>query len=444
MYNIAEALRPLIAPIDSIKPDSHNARKHDDRNIKTIKESLSTYGQRKPIVANHNGIIEAGNGLWQAAKELGWTEIAVVTVKDDVDYAKGFGIMDNKSAELAEWSMPDLKDILESLDTGSFDMKATGFSDSEIEELMTQFHVPDEGLTDDDEIPEKVETICKTGDLWQLGENKLLCGNATKKEDVERLMGGEKAVLMATDPPYGDSWVEKARDMHAQGYVHSLAVRYGSIASDEKTGRELKSFLASFLMVAKEIAITPFPFYIWHGAKRIIFEQTLIECGYFVHQPIIWVKPSFVIGRLHYHPRCELALHGWIQGIGKCPFYGKRNQSDIWEIGRENDGLHPTQKPVALFEPPISNHTKSGEICYEPFAGSGTQVIACEKLGRRCYMLEIDISYTSVIIERWTAYTGKDAVREDGRKWSELKAEMQRETKTPITTKPTTKQAKNG
>ena len=141
MSNIAEALKPLAVPVDSVRPDPRNARAHDERNINTIRKSLEVYGQRKPIVVNHDGIIEAGNGLYQAAKELKWTEIAVVKVKDDADYAKGFGVMDNKSAELAEWSLPDLKDVLEGLDTGAFDMELTGFNEAEIEELMTQFHV---------------------------------------------------------------------------------------------------------------------------------------------------------------------------------------------------------------------------------------------------------------------------------------------------------------
>jgi len=199
--------------------------------------------------------------------------------------------------------------------------------------------------------------------------------------------------------------------MHAHGYGHSRAERHGSIASDDKTSKELKIFLDSFLACAKIAGDPPFPAYVWHGAKRMLFEQSLLDAGYLVHQPVIWVKPSFVIGRLHYHPRCEWALHGWLTGNGRCSFYGDRNQSDVWEIARENDKLHPTQKPVILFEIPIKNHTLKGEICYEPFAGSGTQVIACEKLDRNCYMMEIDSHYCDVIIERWQQFTGKEAVK---------------------------------
>jgi len=394
-------------PIASVKQDPRNARKHPDRNIETIKKSLEAYGQRKPIVVNRStGHIEAGNGLWQAAKALGWTEIAVTYVNDAPEVATAFGIMDNQSALLADWDLPTLKDLLQGLDDGETDMALTGFSTEELENLMTQVH---QGLTDDDEIPEKVETICKTGDLWQLGNHRLLCGDATKKEDVERLMGGERAVLMATDPPYGDSWVAKAKDMQKHGYGHSRAGLHGSIASDDLNDDDLSGFLLSWLELAKDALKRPAAVYVWHGAKRILFETSILAAGYFVHQPIVWVKPGFVIGRLHYHPRCEWALHGWLRGEGGCPFYGERNQSDVWEVGRENDKLHPTQKPVLLFETPILNHTLAGQICYEPFAGSGTQFVACEKLGRRCYGMEIDEHYCDVIIQRWQNFTGKTA-----------------------------------
>jgi len=138
--NIIESLKPLAVSIDSVKNDLHNVRSHSERNIDVIKKSLETYGQRKPIVVNQDGIIEAGNGMYQAARELGWTEIAAVRVDDVEEVAKAFGIMDNQSATLAEWDLPGLKDALESLDTGAFDMEATGFDVKEIEELMTQFH----------------------------------------------------------------------------------------------------------------------------------------------------------------------------------------------------------------------------------------------------------------------------------------------------------------
>ena len=237
----------------------------------------------------------------------------------------------------------------------------------------------------------------------------MLVADSTNSENVRRLMQGERAVLMATDPPYGDSWVKKAQDMQAHGYGHSHAVLHGSIENDDKTGKDLKQFLIAFLEAAKYAGDPPMPFYVWHRAKRIIFETALVESGYFVHQPVVCVKPGFVIGRLHYHPRCEWALHGWRQGNGVCSFYGERNQSDVWEVDRENDKVHPTQKPLELFRIPIRNHTKPNEIVYDPFASSGTCIIAAEREGRRAYAMELDEKYASVILERYEAETGEKA-----------------------------------
>ena len=167
---IVKALHPLKVPIDSVHPDPQNVRKHPESNKAAIKKSLQGFQQRKPIVVNKNtNIIEAGNGLWEQMKAIGAKEIAVVFVDDTDEQAKAYGIMDNRSAELAEWDLPGLKDILESLD-GAFDMDLTGFDTESIESLMTQLHESEEGLTEDDAIPENVETRCKKGDLWVLGK----------------------------------------------------------------------------------------------------------------------------------------------------------------------------------------------------------------------------------------------------------------------------------
>ncbi|MDD5288337.1 MAG: DNA methyltransferase [Dehalococcoidales bacterium] len=402
------AYKELVS-LEKIIPNPRNPNTHSKEQIKLLAKIIDAQGWRAPItVSTRSGFIVRGHGRLLAAQLLKY-DMAPVDFQDYESEAQEWAdlIADNRIAELAEIDQPILKDLLQELDDGSFDMDLTGFDSSALEGLMLQTH--EEGQTDDDEVPEPQESICKPGDLWVLGNHRLLCGDSTVESHVAKLMAGEKAVLMATDPPYGDSWVQKAKDMHAHGYGHSRAVRHGSIASDDKTGAELKQFILDFLIIARIAGNPPFPAYVWHGAKRIIFEQAMVEAGYLVHQPVIWIKPSFVIGRLHYHPQCEWALHGWLQGHGECPFYGQRNQSDIWKLDRENDKLHPTQKPVGLFEIPIKNHTRENEICYEPFAGSGTQFIACEKLGRSCYGMEIDPHYCDVIINRWQNFTGKTA-----------------------------------
>lgn len=241
----------------------------------------------------------------------------------------------------------------------------------------------------------------QTGDLWEVGRHRLLCGNATNSESVHRLMGGDRALLMATDPPYGDAWVQKARDMHSLGYGHSRAVTRSAIEADDLSDDEFTAFLNEWLSVAvAEALVAPASVYVWHRARRTQFELALVNNGFHVHQPVIWLKPSFVIGRLNYHPRCEWALHGWLTGNGRGIFLGKRNQTDIWEVERESGWGHPTQKPLELYEKPMRNHLKAGEIVYDPFVGSGTAIAAAERQDFLCYALELKAEYCAVTLER--------------------------------------------
>ena len=246
--HIASSLMGLVVPIGTVKPDPHNVRMHSQANLAAIRCSLEAYGQRKPIVVNRvTGVIEAGNGMWQVAMELGWDSIAVTYVDDSPEMATAYAIMDNRSAELAEWDLPNLKDILESLDDGVFDVNLKGFDEKALSDLITQFYIPKPGLIDEDEIPEITkESYVKLGDLWQLGQHRVMCGDSTKAMNVENLMAGAKAVLMTTDPPYGDDSVQKAKDMHSFGYGHNKSILYDYIASDDKNDKEFKVFWILF------------------------------------------------------------------------------------------------------------------------------------------------------------------------------------------------------
>lgn len=399
---IPDTLKPLAVAIDTLRPYERNPRNGD---LEAIKESLEANQQYRPIVVNaRDNRILAGNHTYAAAIELEWEEIAATFVDVDEEQAARIVLVDNRTNDLAWNDDALIAEILNELP----DLEGTGYDDDALEEILAGIEQREsEGLTDPDAVPEVPdEPVTKRGDVWCLGRHRVMCGDATSITDIEKLMMGKKAALMATDPPYGDSWVKKAQDMQAHGYVHSRAGLHGSIENDDRNVAELKEFLDEFLVAARVAGQAPFPIYVWHRAKRIVFEEALLDAGYHVHQPVIWVKPSFVIGRLHYHPRCEWAIHGWLQGGGKCPFYGERNQSDVWEVGRENDKVHPTQKPVELFAVPIRNHTRRGEVCYEPFAGSGTQVMAAEIEGRRCFALELDAAYCDVICRRFQEYTG--------------------------------------
>lgn len=401
--DIAEALKPLIVPISSIRADPRNARIHNERNINTIKKSLETYGQRKPIVVNHDGIIEAGNGLYQAAKELGWTEIAVVKVKDDGDHAKGYALMDNQSALLADWSLPDLKDLLEELDTGAFDMDATGFLGNEIEDLMTQFHIPKEGLTDDDAIPGDVETVCKTGDLWRLGSHRLLCGDATKREDVERLMGGEKADMVFTDPPYGinldtdfsqmKSKLQFVKEKHLKSKTGN---KYKPVEGDDVDYDP--TWLLGLFQYCREVFLWGGDYYLRRlplGGSLFVWDKRVgeqFDKMYGSVFEVCWSKAKH---------RREIIRHVWAGVFGT-------EQEDI--RGR----LHPTQKPIAVCEWFINRFSKMNEIIVDIYGGSGSTLIACEKLDRKCYMMEILPRYCDIIIERWQQFTGKQAEKING------------------------------
>lgn len=412
-----------IVSLDKLTPHPRNYRQHPEGQVGKLVASLARFGQGRSIVVQDGPegyLIVAGHGIVEAAKKLKYTELRADILPADwsSEQVEGYLVADNLHSQDAEDDQELLAAILQEQQDAGFDLASLGTDDDALRQLLEGLGdeylgggEQDEGDGGDDyEVdPDTVEVRCKRGELWAMGNHRLLVDDSTKSENVKRLMQGEKAVLMVTDPPYGDSWVQKARDMKALGYGHTEAGNYDDIENDDWAIPDLKAFLVKFLQAAKYAGDAPMPYYVWHRAKRIVFEQALIEAGYFVHQPVVWVKSHFVFGRLNYHPRCEWALHGWRQGNGKCPFYGERNQSDVWEVDRENDKIHPTQKPLLLFETPILNHTKEGEICYEPFAGSGTQVIAAERLGRRCYAMELDEKYATVILNRWEAHTNQTA-----------------------------------
>jgi site-specific DNA-methyltransferase (adenine-specific) len=268
----------------------------------------------------------------------------------------------------------------------------------------------------EDELPEPMAVPkVKLGELYQLGEHRLLCGDSTNIQDVERLMNGEKASVWLSDPPYGINHVEVANEKgQAKGYK--------KIINDDLQDQALQDFIFSSIAAVLPYMKKGFAFYMWHAMKmQAYFSQAAAAAaGILFHRQLIWVKPNFVFGRGQYHWRHELCLMGWLKG-DEPPFYGERNQTTVWEIGRENDKIHPTQKPVSIWTPAILNHTKQAEIIYEPFAGSGSNIIACEKENRRCFAMEIDPIYCGVILDRWEKYSGKFAVRSDGVKWSEIR-----------------------
>jgi site-specific DNA-methyltransferase (adenine-specific) len=392
--------------IADLKPLPKNARKHSKRNLNVIKKSLEECGQQKPIVIDAGNTVIAGNGTLAAAKLLGWKEIWVHRTALDPGRAELFAILDNRAAELAEWDVDELTGALDQLEKDGWEMDQFGWDDKEREKIRPK--VSKEGMTDDDAVPEVVETRCQLGDLWQLGDHRLLCGDSTDVLCVERLMGGVKASVWLSDPPYGINHVEVSNEKgQSKGYA--------KIANDDLKDDEFKDFIFAVISASLPHMKKGFAFYMWHAMKMQGYTAAAAAAaaGILFHRQIIWVKPQFVFGRGHYHWRHELCLMGWLQG-NEPEFYGERNQSTVWECSRENDKIHPTQKPVDLLAPSITNHTITGEVVYEPFSGSGSTLIACEKTNRTCYGMEIDPHYCDVIITRWENFTGKKAILSTG------------------------------
>lgn len=358
-------------PISRINPAVYNPRKDlkpGDIEYEKLKKSITEFDIVEPLVWNkRTGNLVGGHQRLKILKELDYTEVEVSVVDLPDAKEKALNLALNKIS--GEWDFPSLKNLLEELDTGEFDIEITGFDLKEIEDLMNQLHQPEEGLTDDDAVPEPTESIAKKGDLWQLGKHRLLCGDATIKEDVERLMGGEKADMVFTDPPYGLGGYDGAR------------VKFSPIAGDNG---DVKQF---YDCVPVDISER----YVWGGFPNFA------DLSSIPRDVIVWKKNNFGMGT-GYRGQYEL-----------CFYWGnfKGSDSDVWEIDKDIHYKHPTQKPVALAERAITN--SKPHIVIDLFGGSGSTLIACEKLGRKCFMMEIDEHYCDVIIKRWEDFTGKKA-----------------------------------
>lgn len=266
---------------------------------------------------------------------------------------------------------------------------------------------------DPDAIPEDAETRCQPGDLWGLGDHRLVVGDCTDTTTVARLMAGERAKLLLTDPPYAVDYVEKARDMNRRGYVHSRATLGAAIEGDGiEAGQEEALWRGAFLMAYAEAIEEAAGIYVWFADQRTTAIHVLMESlGILHHQHLVWSKPNFVIGRCDYQWKHELCFYGWKQGR-RPPFYGSKNQTTVWDVARDTQKpLHPTQKPVAIFEPPVMNHLKPSEALYDPFAGSGTAIIAAEAHGRRAFACEVSPKHADTCLARWELATGREAVR---------------------------------
>ena len=386
--------------IAELKNDPANARKHSPRNLKAIRDSLDVFGQQKPIVVDSRGVVIAGNGTLEAARELGWDEIDVAVTDLDPAHAQAFGIADNRTAELAEWDTDVLAQLLEGMDSDLADILS--IDDLELPDSIDGGE-QGEGLTDPDEVPEPPEEpITQTGDLWLLGEHRLLCGDSTSAEDVGRLMDGEKADMLLSDPPYGVSYVGKTKE--------SLTIK-----NDQLDESSLTEFIRNAFNNAEAICRSGAYWFatVPPGPLHLLFAEDWKRRG-ILRQIMVWAKDSLVLGHSEYHYQHEPILFGWIAGDRHKN--SDRTRTTLWEYDRPKASReHPTMKPVPLWAQAVTDGSRRGEVVYDPFLGSGTTLIAAEQLGRKCYGMEIDPQYCDVIVKRWEDFTGQTATRENER-----------------------------
>ena len=391
--------------VKDLKYAPYNPRKISDEMLNKLKQSIEEFGYVEPIVVNkRTRHVVGGNQRLKALNDLGIEEVEAVFVDLDDAREKALNIALNKIT--GEWDYPKLKDLLEELDTGEIDIELTGFDMVEIEDLMTQFHVPEEII--EDEVPEPPkEAITKPGDLWILGRHRLLCGDATVAADVERLMNGEKADMVFTDPPYG---VE---------YTGGLQFKDGKV---EKNNRQMIKNDESddiYTEVIPVIAsICNGPCYTWFAGTKASKLYTAVEAVGDIHSLIIWVKNGgYGALNANYKQKHEPCLY-WKPKGKKLNFVGATTETTVWEICKDGvNKLHPTQKPVELAAKAIKNH--SAGLVVDLFGGSGSTLIACEQLNRTCYMMEIDPVYCDVIVQRYINLKGHDGdvyLERDGNK----------------------------
>ncbi|MFN0132230.1 MAG: DNA modification methylase [Phycisphaerales bacterium] len=392
--------------VESIKPYEANPRKNDAA-VGAVARSIREFGFRQPIVVDTDGVIVVGHTRWRAAGRLGLKEVPVHVARElTPEEARAYRIADNQTASIAEFDEELLHQELADLKALDFDLGTLGFDDDQLKELLAPRGT--EGEVDPDDVPEPPETaVTQPGELIVLGAHKLLCGDSTKPGDVQKLMGDERAVLCASDPPYLVDY-----DGTSCG---GITGKFESKRWDEyKDPAASVEFFESYLRCALDHAVTGNPaFYQWHASNRFpLVEQAWRNCGLLPHQTIVWTKESGVPGRCWFMQSHEPCIVGWIKG--KLPERKPPpNAVTVWAIPRKSENLnvHPTQKPIEIFRRPLEWHTLPGQLVYEPFAGSGTQIIAAEQLGRRCYAIEQSPTFCDVIVTRWETFTGKKAER---------------------------------
>lgn len=380
--------------IGEIIPYARNSRTHSEEQVAQIAASIKEFGWTNPVLIDEENGIIAGHGRLAAARKLGHTQIPVIELTGLSEAQKrAYVIADNKLALNAGWDTEMLVNELRDLEGMDIDLALTGFSADELNDMLA---VKEEGLTDEDAVPTPPEEpITKPGDIWILGKHRLMCGDSTSIDHLERLCDGQAVDMWLTDPPY------------------NVAYEGGTgltIQNDDMGDEQFRQFLRDAYTAADTVMKPGAVFYIWHAdSEGYNFRGAARDAGWTVRQCLIWKKSSLVMGRQDYHWKHEPCLYGWKEGAGHL-WAADRKQTTILEFDKPaRNGEHPTMKPVALFEYQMLNNTKGGDIVLDSFGGSGTTLIAAEKNGRYARLMELDPKYCDVIVKRWEEFTGKKA-----------------------------------
>jgi DNA modification methylase len=412
-------------PTAKLVPYARNARTHSDEQVAQIAASIVEFGFTNPILAGSDGVIVAGHGRLAAAQKLGLDTVPVVVLDHlTPTQRRALIIADNRIAENAGWDDAMLRIELQSLQEDGFNLDITGFDADALTEIMAGEETTVDGQTDDDAVPEVSATpISRPGDVWELGNHRLVCGDATDPNSYELLMADAQADMVFTDPPYNVDYANSAKD--------KMRGKDRPILNDN-----LGDGFYDFLLAAMTPMLSR-----CSGAAYVAMSSSELDTLQSAFRAaggkwstfIIWAKNTFTLGRADYQRQYEPILYGWPEGENR-HWCGDRDQGDVWNIKKpQKNDLHPTMKPVELVERAIRNSSRPGDIVLDPFGGSGTTLIAAEKTGRIGWLIELDPKYVDVIVRRWQDWSGQEAYREaDAVKFNDLAASAS----VPISTNP--------
>lgn len=391
-----------IIDINKLIPATYNPRKDlkpDDAEYIKIKNSIVKFGFVSPLVINKDMTVIGGHQRLKVLKDLGITEVECIVVDLDKTNEKALNIALNKIQ--GDWDEDKLEALLQELKSEEFDMNLTGFDFDEVDEILNDINGTKEDNFDVDSAYEEIEeAITKPGDIWILGNHRLMCGDSTHKDDIMRLMNNQDADMLLTDPPYNVDYVGKTAE--------ALKIKNDNM-DDNQFYEFLKKVFENMYIVTKEGA----SIYVFHAdTEGINFRKAFKDAGFKLAECLIWKKDCFVMGRQDYQWQHEPVLYGWKEGKAHY-FINDRTQSTILEFDRPKQStLHPTMKPIDLIAKLIKNSSKENDIILDLFGGSGSTTIAAEQLNRKCYTMELDPKYCDVIVKRWETMTNREAILE--------------------------------